>query len=178
MLRVMYAPGASHEQRAQADHWLQDFQASTEAWAFAHQCLTNRAHASPEALFFAALTLHSKIQQDFDELPVPQLMPLRAGLMQHVAAFTAGPRNVLNRVCLALAAFAVQTAPSWGPQRPQQSQHPGGDCGGVVPVLLESFGAQQATWPSLLELLTVLLEEATSRRLRCVTANPQGVTVP
>jgi hypothetical protein len=101
--------------------------------------------------------LHIKLRHDFDQLPRQSLPDLQQSIVAHVYRFSAGPRNVLTKLCLALAAFAVRTHASelWGAGRD------------VVATLVATFtkSGTPEHLVCLLELLHVLLAEADDDRL-------------
>lgn len=125
-------------------------------------------HASlqlPEVQFFGAATLHLNISRHWSRLPADQQESLRTQLLSHILRFSSGPKMVLTRLCVALAAMALNLIPQVWSQpvadmvRAFQPREP--DCEGA------SAAAQdpQSHCLALLELLTVLPEELQSRRL-------------
>lgn len=119
----------------------------------------------PEVQFFAASTLHVNISHHWSSLPTEQHESLRRQLLSHILRFSSGPKMVLTRLCVALAAMALNLIPQVWSQpvadmvRAFQPQEP--DCEGG-PVAAQG---PQLHCLALLELLTVLPEEFQSRRL-------------
>lgn len=119
----------------------------------------------PEVQFFGASTLHIKICRHWSDLPADQHQDLRMQLLSHILHFSSGPRMVLSRLCVALAAMALHLIPqAWSCPvadmvtafQPQKSDPE------------EASGASQDPHShclALLELLTVLPEEFQSSRL-------------
>lgn len=121
----------------------------------------------PEVQFFGASTLHTKISRHWSDLPADQHESLRMQLLSHILHFSSGPKMVLTRLCVALAAMALNLIPqAWSQPvadmvRAFQPQKPDSEGGS---------GAEAAQDPhahclALLELLTVLPEEFQSSRL-------------
>lgn len=165
-LAALYAPSSSQATRRAANEWLSNFRFTEEAWMISHALLARGRTTTPgatadadntEALFFAAQTLHIKLRHDFDQLPPQSLPDLQKSIIDHVYRFSSGPRNVLTKLCLALAAFAVRTHSSelWGASRD------------VVATLVATFtkSGNPDHLICLLELLHVLLAEADDDRL-------------
>ena len=156
-LNALYAASSSSAVRKGANDWLSSFRFTEEAWMISHTLLGSPESVAPEALFFAAQTLHIKLRHDFDQLPSHLLPDLKNSIIAHVYRFSSGPRNVLTKLCLALAAFAVRThsLDLWGPQRD------------VVATLVATFTKSGSPdhLICLLELLHVLLAEADDERL-------------
>ena len=142
-LRVMYTdddPNRKHE----ADKWLREYRFTEEAWLAADQLL--QLESSPEyALFFAAQTLHTKIQTSFSTLPQSSWDSLRSSLIFHITRRRACPKYIRTKLCLALAALAVQMS-TWND---------------IIPFLSQSFGMDQSGGLSLLEVCALLPEECT-----------------
>lgn len=117
--------------------------------------------------FFGATTLHIKISCHWSDLPTDQHEGLRMQLLSHILRFSSGPKMVLTRLCVALAAMALHLIPqAWSQPvadmvRAFQPQKPDSEDG------LGAVAAQdpQAHCLALLELLTVLPEEFQSSRM-------------
>lgn len=121
----------------------------------------------PEVQFFGATTLHTKISRHWSDLPTDQHEGLRMQLLSHILNFSSGPKMVLTRLCVALAAMALNLIPqAWSqpvadmvrafqPQKPDSE----GASGAVA------TQDPHAHCLALLELLTVLPEELQSSRL-------------
>lgn len=109
--------------------------------------------------FFGASTLHIKISHHWSNLPTDQHEGLRVQLLSHILHFSSGPKMVLTRLCVALAAMALKLIPqawtqpvvdivrAFQPQKPECE----GDSGATHDPQLHCL--------ALLELLTVLPEE-------------------
>lgn len=119
----------------------------------------------PEVQFFGASTLHIKICRHWSDLPADQHQGLRMQLLSHILHFSSGPRMVLTRLCVALAAMTLHLIPqAWSRPvadmvtafQPQKSDQEGGTGASQDP---------QSHCLALLELLTVLPEEFQSSRL-------------
>ncbi|XP_034558686.1 importin-13-like isoform X2 [Notolabrus celidotus] len=150
------------ERKNLAQKWLTQAQASTQAWQFCWALLG--PDKLPEVQFFGASTLHTKISRHWADLPTEQHESLRMQLLSHILHFSSGPKMVLTRLCVALAAMALNLIPqSWSQPvadmvRAFQPQKP--DCEGA-----EAAQEPHAHCLALLELLTVLPEEFQSSRL-------------
>lgn len=127
-----------------ANAWLQDFQHSPEAWA-ACNVLLQDASAPPAAKLFAAQTFRSKVTYDLHQVPPENLASLRDTILAALLAYHVGPKTIIVQLCLALAGLALQM-PSW--ENPVQA-------------MVESFGRNPATVPTLLQFLQTLPEELT-----------------
>ncbi|XP_051943628.1 importin-13-like isoform X1 [Hippocampus zosterae] len=148
------------ERKHAAQKWLTQAQASAQAWHFCWILLS--PDKLPEVQFFGASTLHTKISSHWSELPADQHEHLRAQLLSHILHFSSGPKMVLTRLCVALAAMALNLIPHvWS--------HPVAD-------MVQAFQPQspedaketqdpQLHCLALLELLVVLPEEFQSSRL-------------
>ena len=140
--------------RSAAGLWLEAWQAGPAAWSDADSLLHDGGTAM-EARYLAAQTLRTKVARDYEDLPPTALPALRDSLASLAAdAHARGEPPVRTQLCLALAALAAACpARVW----------PGG---GPVQWAASAFGegAPRACPPLLLELLTLLPEEATSYR--------------
>jgi len=147
---VLQNPQAQTDQIREANQWLEHFQSTTEAWTTADQLLSLPADqvGNGSAHVFAAQTMRAKIQYDWAELPPESHAGLRDSLLAHVVRFGGGPQPVLTQLCLAVATLALHME-AWP---------------SAVPDLVGRFTAPAADavakLPCLLELLTVLPEEA------------------
>lgn len=137
--------------RTQADRWLEEFQQTQEAWQVADQLLHD-SNSSLDILYFCSQTLRTKVQRDFDELPPNATDSLRDSLLALVIRFRNGPPAVRTQLCLALAGLAAHAPSSkWGEGH------------GVIQWLANELGSQPDAGSGLLELLTVLPQEADSK---------------
>lgn len=129
----------------QANKWLEAFQQSAEAWQVSNDIL-HAPGAGMEAHYFAAQTLRTKVQRDFEELPAGAAGALRDSLVALLVQHCSGSAAVRTQLCLAVAALAAHLpAVQWGPS-------------GVVGWLAQRLGGEPQTvsLPCMLELLTVL----------------------
>ncbi|XP_050379254.1 transportin MOS14 [Argentina anserina] len=132
--------------RMEADHFLQKFQKTLDAWQVADNLLHD-ATSNLETLIFCSQTLRSKVQRDFEELPSEAFRPLRDSLNNLLREFHKGPPKVRTQISIAVAALAVQVpAEDWGD-------------GGIVNWLRDEMNSHPEYIPGFLELLTVLPEE-------------------
>ncbi|XP_067310324.1 importin-13 [Pseudorasbora parva] len=139
-----------------AQKWLTQAQASPQAWHFCWALLSDKV---PEIQFFGASTLHAKISRHWSDLPTGQLDFLRSQLISQVGQFASGPKMVLTRLCVALAALVLHVLPETWPT--------------AIPDLLCAFQTgegvteadSQARCLALLEILAVLPEELQSSRI-------------
>lgn len=119
---VFYQSGSS--QHAAAHDWLTKAQASPQAWSFVWDlmrldkvnkwslCLytyitplfiSNFMFAQPsEIQFFGATTLHCKLVKSWSEVPKTSYEELKQKLLDTIILFGAGPRIVLNRLCISV----------------------------------------------------------------------------
>ncbi|KAM4728316.1 importin-13-like [Anableps anableps] len=153
------------ERKNVAQKWLTQAQASAQAWQFCWALLS--PDKIPEVQFFGASTLHIKICRHWGDLPAEQHEDLRMQLLSHILCFSSGPKMVLTRLCVALAAMALNLIPqAWSqpvadmlrafqPQKPDSQDNPGA----------KASQDPHAHCLALLELLTVLPEEFQSGRL-------------
>ena len=74
------------------------------------------------------------------------LLPLRDTLLSALREYHSGPRTIVVQLSLAIAGLALQL-PAWE---------------NVVQNMIDSFGRNPATVPTLLEFLTILPEEVNS----------------
>ncbi|GAA5857671.1 hypothetical protein JCM8547_004324 [Rhodosporidiobolus lusitaniae] len=133
--------------KEKANAWLGEFQKSNEAWATS-QLILFAPDAPVEPKLFAAQTFRTKVTYDFDQLPEPQLLPLRDSLLTALRNFASGPRVILTQICIALADIALQlTAQQWPDP---------------VATMIEMFGKEPEMAAALLEFLQVLAEEFNS----------------
>lgn len=138
--------------RVQADGWLQDFQHTIDAWQVSDNLLHD-ASSNLETLIFCSQTLRSKVQRDFEELPSEAFRPLRDSLYALLKNFSKGPPKVRTQISIGIAALAVHVSvENWGD-------------GGIVNWISNEMRAHPEYIPGLLELLTVLPEEANSYRI-------------
>ncbi|XP_051172123.1 importin-13 [Leptopilina boulardi] len=88
----------------EAHVWLLQVQDSPEAWSFVWELLVPTK--SKEVQFFAANTLHSKISQQWTEVPCEEYLALQHRLLTVMKQLNAS-NLVLSKLCQALAAFLI-----------------------------------------------------------------------
>ncbi|XP_004079034.2 importin-13 [Oryzias latipes] len=152
-------------QKDVAQKWLTQAQASAQGWQWCWALLGS--DKIPEVQFFGASTLHIKICHHWSDLPTEQHETLRMQLLSQILHFSAGPKMVRTRLCVALASMALNLIPHVWSQpvvdivrafQPQKQDSEGG-CSAEV------SRDPQAHCLALLELLTVIPEEFLSSRL-------------
>uniref|UniRef100_T1JHK8 Transportin-3 n=1 Tax=Strigamia maritima TaxID=126957 RepID=T1JHK8_STRMM len=147
-IHVLYHdPDTSGKEKASV--WLGELQKSVIAWKVSDELL--QQNHDVESCYFAAQTMRTKIQFSFHELPPGSHHLLRDSLIQHIS-HTIPEKNsiILTQLCLALADLALQMA-SW-----KMSTRD----------LIEKMSTNAQLIPALLEIITVLPEEVSSRSLR------------
>ncbi|XP_068084761.1 importin-13 [Anabrus simplex] len=149
--------------QARAHQWLTASQTSPEAWTFVWELL--HPSKSTELQFFAATTLHTKVVKWWKEVPVDQYPTLKKQLLEAIASHCLGPKIVLNRLCIALSAYVLQTIPVHWPNAINEL------LATLQPSNLPSVPPERTAW-ILLEILTVLPEEFQSSHL---TQNQKGL---
>lgn len=163
IILAFYSPSITQDLRRKLDRWLEAYQNRPEAWGMADQFLTvdlASGASSPTAehqqlMLFAAMTMHRKIRYDFLELPPTSLPSLRETLLRHIARLVnggnvlGGMKPVLFRLCLGFSSLVVQTQAVGGEE--------------AVQTVVSLFPPPGGT-VALLEILTTLAEEASSRR--------------
>ncbi|GMH40699.1 hypothetical protein BSKO_08603 [Bryopsis sp. KO-2023] len=139
-----------------ADKWLERWRESTEAWQISDSLL-HSPNTDKQTRLFCAQTLKTKVQQDFEELPVGSHSSLRQSLLALLLKYAVGFPTVRTQLCLALAAFTAHApASQW-------------ENVGAVQWFANKLGreSKDVAVPCMLEMLAVLPEEAESRRV-CV----------
>ncbi|CAG9115437.1 unnamed protein product [Plutella xylostella] len=132
---------SEHNERAQAHQWLTTAQRCPEAWSFVWELL--QPTKPTEVQFFAATTLHTKLLRCWGEVPEESHEELKNKILHAVLSYAKGPKIVLNRLCISLAAFILQQAST-----------------DLVAILSPLSAAEHR--PLLLEVLTVIPEEFNS----------------
>lgn len=127
--------------------WLQDFQQVHEAWAVVRELLG----CSEEELvqYFAAQTLVTKLQAG--QPPTPNGGSVLQELMQYLSRYQRGPPPVRRQLVVALVDYAL-----WRPAAEDSAWLT--DC-------VQKLSASNESLPCLLELLTVIPEEAANRKV-------------
>ncbi|KAJ3987685.1 armadillo-type protein [Lentinula detonsa] len=125
-----------------ANTWLQEFQHSPEAWSTCNVLLLS-PDAPISAKIFAAQTFRTKVTYDLSQVDPANLPAFRDTLLAALETYKSGPRNIVVQICLALAGLAMQF-PSWD---------------NAVETMINKFGSNPSTVPTLLQFLTLLPEE-------------------
>ncbi|XP_055905627.1 importin-13 [Eupeodes corollae] len=107
---VVFYRSTSQEQ-AITHEWLTKAQASPQAWSFSWQLM--QPGKTQEVQFFGAITLHSKLMKFWHEVPAENREELKQKILESIITFAAGPKLVLNRLCIALSAFIVHMLGEW-----------------------------------------------------------------
>ncbi|XP_046387524.1 importin-13 isoform X2 [Ischnura elegans] len=92
-----------------AHEWLTIAQQSPNAWCFVWDLLS--PEKSPEVQFFAATTLHTKVAKHLREIPEEQYESFKNKLIDTLKIYRNGPKIIVNRLCIAMAAFILQISP-------------------------------------------------------------------
>lgn len=120
-----------------------------------------------EAQYFCSNTLRSKLERDFEELPLEAIPQLKQSLVQLLLKFAHGPPPVRTQLCLAMAALVAHLpATEWIIIGSSISS-----TGGAVGWLGEQLTTNQSLEVStqvMLELLLVLPEQAAGGHLLSV----------
>lgn len=101
------------------------------------------------AKLFAAQTFRTKVIYDLNQVNTTDLPGLRDSLLSALQQYSSGPRTIVVQLCLAVAALALQF-PTWS---------------NAVSSMIESFGRNPETVPTLLQFLTILPEELCNTRI-------------
>ncbi|KIY97732.1 hypothetical protein MNEG_10232 [Monoraphidium neglectum] len=144
--------------KVEANRWLDTWQQTPEAWGVSDRVLHDPS-SSQDLQQFCAQTLKTKVQRDFEELPQDAVPQLRDSLFALLLRFAnARAQAVRTQLALALAALAAHVpAAAWGGE------------GGVLRWFAERFASQASdvALSCMLEILTVLPQEADSRKISC-----------
>ena len=99
-----YASGQTNHE------WLTCAQLSPEAWTFAWDLI--RPEKSPQVQFFGANTLAIKLTKNYRDVPQSDFPALRQRLVTlFQESAKRGPKIVLTRICVAVAATVINSAP-------------------------------------------------------------------
>ncbi|XP_037947984.1 importin-13 [Teleopsis dalmanni] len=107
---IQFYRSTSQEQAITHD-WLTKAQASPQAWQFTW--LLMQIGKTQEVQFFGAMTLHSKLMKHWQEVPPESREELKQKILEKIVQFAAGPKLVLNRLCIALSAFILHMFNEW-----------------------------------------------------------------
>lgn len=136
--------------KKQADDWLVQWQQTAPAWQISDQILSQENAPIPYT-FFAAQTMRTKIQFDFNELPAESYSSLRDSLIRHIFKFRDPQHQPIHtQLAIAVADLAIQMDSAW--------QNPVGS-------LFETFGTSADNYAALLEILKMLPEENMNYKL-------------
>ncbi|EDW13739.1 importin-13 [Drosophila mojavensis] len=102
---------SNSQDQAITHEWLTKAEASPQAWQFAWQLM--QLGKSQEVQFFGAITLHSKLMKYWHEVPPENREELKQKILETIVQFAAGPKLVLNRLCLSLSAYIVHMLEEW-----------------------------------------------------------------
>lgn len=139
-----------------AQKWLIKAQRDKSAWNWCFQLL-NSAY-SVEVQYFGANVLHYKIANCWNEIPQEQIADLRQTLMETVFRYANGPKIVLTRTCVALAALVLHLVTGFWETAVNDIIHTLKNVEFAGASMVQKFIA-------LLEILTVLPEELQTSRL-------------
>jgi transportin-3 len=89
------------------------------------------------------LLMISQVTFDLSQVDQSHLLPLRDTLLTALERYQTGPRSIIVQLCLAISGLALQL-PAWD---------------SAVQSMIDSFGRNPATVPTLLQFLTLLPEE-------------------
>ncbi|KAJ6621643.1 armadillo-type protein [Mycena sp. CBHHK59/15] len=134
-----------------------DFQHSPDAWATCNVLLLT-PDAPPAAKVFAAQTFRAKVTYDLHQVDPANLPSFRDTLIAALERYHDGPRTIIVQLCLAIAGLALQL-PSWT---------------NAVQDMIDSFGRNPATVPTLLQFLTILPEELNNNHRIPITDDEYG----
>eukprot|EP00899_Mesostigma_viride_P019634 jgi/Mesvir1/27672/Mv07393-RA.2 len=144
------------EVRRNANTWLEEFQRTVESWQVVDGLLHDSS-VPEEVHYFAAQTLRTKIQRDFEELPPEAGISLRDSVVSLLSRFASGPTAVRTQICLAVVGLAAHLdATKWAVTDTQR---------GAVQWLASRLGQVAVLVPPLLDVLRLLPEEAHSYKL-------------
>jgi len=150
VLQALYH-NADPAARDGANSKLEQWQNSQEAWQVSHSVLQDDS-AGLESHYFAAQTLRTKVQRDFEELPAEAAQSLRDSLVTLLLKYSQGRPQVRTQLCVALAALSLHLpSSSWGAD-------------GFIGWLAQRLAREPptASLPCMMEVLTVLPQEAGS----------------
>ncbi len=147
-LETLYNPqSAGSEAFRRADDFLKAFQQADEAWAITNEILAN-PQAPGNAHFLAAQILHTKLQQEWDLLPVQLYGTIRETCLAHVDRYAGSAPALRSQIARVVAILVVQYV-DW--EQP-------------IPTLITALAKDQ-TALILLDILCEIPEECHSRRL-------------
>ena len=145
MVQTLNSQGSTAEQRKGADTWLQDYRRTQGAWATLDQLLRTEG-LDETGKFFAAQSIRTKVRKDMHQLAPAERDGLGSSLMAHIHTYRHGPLPVRKQLCLAFSDYA--------------GEFDRGAKADIVQNVCSALGNSAETVPVLLDLLTLLGEEA------------------
>lgn len=145
MVQQLNSMQSTPPQRKAADDWLKQFQRSEGAWAILDQLLRSPG-LEETGYFFAAQSIKSKVRYDMKQLRDGDRENLGSSLMTYIHTFRHGPLTVRKQLCLAFSTYA--------------GEFDRGAKADIVQNVCTALGSSTETVPVLLDLLTLLGEEA------------------
>lgn len=109
-LSTMYS-NAPREEKANATHFLENFQKSNDAWQITHQILSDKDNVSNMQLkLFAAQTLRSKIIYDLSsQIQSENYQALKASVLNLIKLYNGnGDKLIRTQLSIALSQLALQ----------------------------------------------------------------------
>ncbi|RWS24277.1 transportin-3-like protein, partial [Leptotrombidium deliense] len=150
VIKTLYNNESVSESKEMASQWLGSLQKSVYAWKVSDDLLINKCDV--ESCYFAAQTLRTKLQVNFNELPPNAYMSLKDSIIIHLKSINESV--IQTQLALAITYLAI-LVPSW-----------------TSPI--EELVAQDLNRSVLIEILTLLPEELDMSRhqnLRGIGAN-------
>lgn len=104
---------SNNPKRDEAQKLLTELQNSPEIWRIIwEQMLMSKF---PEIQFYGATTLHAKLLNDWEQIPIDQYDILKSKLFETILYFKDGSKIVQNRLCIALATLMLRMMPAKWP---------------------------------------------------------------
>ncbi|RWS07621.1 transportin-3-like protein [Dinothrombium tinctorium] len=150
VIKTLYNNESLNENKEMASQWLGNLQKSIYAWKISDELLINKCDV--ESCYFAAQTLRTKIQFNFNELPPEAYSSLKDSIINHLKSINESV--IQTQLALAITYLAI-LVPSW-----------------TNPI--EELVSQNLNRSVLIEILTLLPEELDMSRhqnLRGIGAN-------
>ena len=98
LIRTLYENEPNGESKEMASKWLESLQHSIYGWRIADQLLINKSDIA--SCYFAAQTLRTKIQNNFQELPENSYSSLKDSIINHLKSID--ETVVQTQLCLAI----------------------------------------------------------------------------
>ncbi|ALC46488.1 cdm [Drosophila busckii] len=102
---------SNSQEQAITHEWLTRAESSKWAWQFSWELM--QPGKVQEVQFFGAITLQSKLMKYWHEVPPESREELKQKILSTILQFAGGPKLVLNRLCLSLAAYIVHMLDEW-----------------------------------------------------------------